>query len=74
MANKQCDGNCLGCSFQQQVYCSAQRTYQMMKNEEALFARLAVLEEAIGRFNSPESVFNPLEAKKEAQKEAGAEE
>ena len=74
MANKQCDGNCLGCSFQQQVYCSAQRTYQMMKNEEVLFARLASLEEAVGRFSNPAQVFNPLEAKKDAQKEAGAEE
>ena len=74
MANKACDGNCLGCSFQQQVYCSAQRTYQMMKNEEVLFSRLAALEEAVGRFSNRDSVFNPLEAKKEAQNEAGVEE
>lgn len=66
MANKTCDGNCLGCSFQQQTYCSAQRTYQMMKNEEVLFSRLSVMEEALealekafSKFGEG-SVFNPL--------------
>lgn len=40
MAEKTCTGECLKCSFQQQVYCSAQRTYAIMANQEAIVERL----------------------------------
>lgn len=58
MAGKTCDGNCLGCSFQQQTYCSAQRTYQLMKNEEALFSHLTTMEEAIAALRDAFSKFS----------------
>ena len=87
MATKTCDGNCLSCSFQQQVYCAAQRTYQMMKNQEVFSTRLANMEEAVealrtafSRFNSEGVIINPLvkpqraEKEKDAQSEVGAEE
>ena len=49
MENK-CTGDCLKCSFGQQVYCSAQRTYGLMKNQEAIVERLDRLESALSEF------------------------
>ena len=69
MPEKKCTGECLKCTFQQQVYCSAQRTYAIMLNQEAIVARLDRLEGILSRFDSP-ATFNPLEDK--AQSGAGA--
>ena len=66
MAENKCTGECLKCSFQQQVYCSAQRTYAMMLNQEAIVKRLDAL---LARFE-PNEIINPLEDN--AQKGSGA--
>ena len=55
--SKQCTGDCLKCSFQQQTYCSAQRSYAILKNQEAIYARLETIEKAL----EGESLI-PLEA------------
>ena len=55
-----CTGECLKCSFQQQVYCSSQRTYAMMRNQEAIVARLDLIQQALSRFDSKD-IINPLE-------------
>lgn len=79
MAANVCDGNCLGCSFQQQTYCAAQRTYALLKNEEALFSHISNLEEAVAalgtafkRFGGDDQIINPFE-ETNAQKGDGAE-
>ena len=69
MAEKSCTGECLKCSFQQQTYCSAQRTYAIMRNQEAIVNRLDRLEQMLSRFESIEII--PLEDN--AQKDSGAE-
>ena len=69
MAQNNCSGDCLKCSFQQQTYCSAQRTYAMMLNQEAIVARLDRLEAALSRFDTQDII--PLEDK--AQMDDGAE-
>ena len=66
MAENKCTGECLKCSFQQQVYCSAQRTYAMMLNQEAIVKRLDAM---LARFE-PNEIINPLEDN--AQKGSGA--
>lgn len=65
-----CTGDCLKCSFQQQTYCSAQRTYGLMKNQEAIVARLDEIEEKLSAF-APGKMINLLEDN--AQKGSGAE-
>ena len=76
MEGRKCDGNCLGCSFQQQTYCSAQRTYALLKNQEAMFSHIGNLEEALAamktafeRFGGEGKIINPFE-KVESPKEA----
>lgn len=71
MAAQTCTGDCLKCSFQQQTYCAAQRTYGLMKNQEAIVARLDAIAAALSSF-TPGQVFNPMEDS--AQKDSGAEE
>lgn len=78
MANKTCDGNCLGCSFQQQMYCAAQRSYAISKNQETMFSHLANIEEAISaleialeRFNGDEQIINPFDRSLEATQNDG---
>lgn len=46
---KKCTGDCLKCSFQQQMYCTSQRAYQMMKNQEALFNKLEELSKSFAK-------------------------
>ena len=70
MAENTCTGDCLKCSIQQQMYCSAQRTYAIMRNQEAIVARLDRLDQALGKLIGPvEGIINPIEA----QKDSGAE-
>ena len=69
MAAQTCTGDCLKCSFQQQTYCAAQRSYGIMKNQEAIVARLDALAAALAAF-TPGQVFNPMEDN--AQKGSGA--
>lgn len=65
-----CTGDCLKCSFQQQTYCAAQRSYGIMKNQEAIVARLDAIEIALASF-APGKIINLLEDN--AQKGSGAE-
>ena len=69
MADKACTGDCLKCSFQQQTYCSAQRTYAILKNQEAIVNRLDILEDIVSGFAEKEII--PLEDN--AQHGSGAE-
>lgn len=69
MANT-CTGDCLKCSFQQQVYCSAQRSYAIMENQRAVVERLDRLEQAVASLTAHDII--PLEENK-AQIPAGVE-
>ena len=40
MADWTCTGECLKCNLQQQTYCSAQRSYAILRNQEAIVERL----------------------------------
>lgn len=66
MAENKCTGDCLKCSFQQQVYCAAQRTYAMMENQRAIVERLDRLEARLAE--------TPVPLISIAQKGDGAEE
>jgi len=69
MAENKCTGECLKCSFQQQVYCSAQRTYAIMNNQEAIVNRLDIIEDMLSGFERKDII--PLEDS--AQNGSGAE-
>ena len=71
MAERTCTGDCLKCSFQQQTYCAAQRSYGIMKNQEAIVAKLDAIISSLPKFTSNEIIS--LLNKDSAQKEAGAE-
>ena len=67
MPEKKCTGECIKCSFQQQIYCAAQHGHAIMAFMPAIIERLDRLDSKFG----PAEVFNPL--KEEAQKGPGAE-
>ena len=69
MADRQCTGECLKCSFQQQVYCAAQRTYGIMENQRNIVSRLEHIEAAIQSLTSNDLI--PLKEDK-AQSSGGA--
>lgn len=71
MEQKTCSGDCLKCTFQQQVYCAAQRSYGIMKNQEAMVARLDNIERRLGAFAAQEGPLINLNENK-AQIEVGA--
>ena len=68
MPEKKCTGECIKCTFQQQVYCAAQHGHAIMAFMPAIIERLDRLESRFGRAD----IFNPLE-KEEAQNVPGAE-
>lgn len=70
MAEKVCSGDCLRCSFQQQVYCAAQHGHAIMAVMPVLVARLDRIEAALAGFAPKEEIINPLGI--EAQKGSGA--
>jgi len=72
MAENKCSGDCLKCSFQQQVYCAAQRSYAMMENQRAIVERLDRISEAIGSITASNNII-PLTKDSEAQNSGGAE-
>ena len=69
MAENTCSGECIKCSFQQQIYCAAQHGHAVMNNQRSIIARLERIEAALAR---PAALINPLEEKK-AQEGTGAE-
>ena len=70
MAEHTCTGDCLRCSLQQQVYCSAQRTHAIMGNQEAIIARL---DEIAARLSALRSDGPMIRFETKAQKGSGAE-
>lgn len=68
MADRVCNGECIKCLFQQQVYCAAQHGHAIMAFMPAIIERLDRLETKFGNAN----IINPLE-KDEAQRGPGAE-
>lgn len=66
MPDKKCTGECIRCTFQQQVYCAAQHGHAIMAVMPAIIERLDRLDAKFGQAE----IFNPL--KEEAQKTAGA--
>lgn len=71
MAENTCTGDCLKCNLQQQMYCSAQRTYAMMRNQEAIVARLDALDAKLAAFAPQQPMIRLKE--NEAQNGPGAE-
>ena len=71
MAENVCSGECIKCSFQQQIYCAAQHGHAIMNNQRAIIARLERIENAISGPSGPGALINPLEERK-AQEWAGA--
>ena len=71
MAENTCSGDCLRCSIQQQMYCSAQRTYAIMRNQEAIVARLDALDSKLSAFSNQQPMIR-LEGN-DAQNGSGAE-
>ena len=57
-----CTGECIKCSFQQQIYCGAQLAHGIIKNQEAIVARLDALDAKVSGFGVAPSI-NPLEQK-----------
>ena len=66
MAENTCTGDCLKCNMQQQTYCSAQRSYAILRNQEAIVARL---DRVLARLEGPVEGIRET-----AQKDPGAEE
>lgn len=71
MPEKKCSGECIRCTFQQQVYCAAQHGHAIMAFMPAIIERLDRLGESLSKFG-PAEVFNPLK-EDEAQPSPGAE-
>lgn len=70
MAENRCTGDCLNCSLQQQVYCAAQRTFGIMKNQESIVSRLDVIQAALTAFGTRPIIHLK---ENEAQRDSGAE-
>ena len=68
MPEKKCTGECIKCSFQQQIYCAAQHGHAIMAVMPAIIERLDRLEARFG----PAALLNPLKDDG-AQNDPGAE-
>lgn len=44
---KVCNGECIKCSFGQQVYCAAQHGHAILENQKAIIRRLDIIAEAM---------------------------
>ena len=64
MAENTCTGECIKCSFQQQIYCAAQHGHAIMNNQRAIVERLDRLEASIAAIGRPQALINPLEAQR----------
>ena len=65
-----CTGDCIKCSFQQQIYCAAQHGHAIMAIMPNIIERLTRIEAAFAAGEGM-TFINPLEDK--AQESAGAE-
>ena len=70
MAEK-CSGECIKCSMQQQLYCSAYMSHAIMENQRVIVERLDLTDKAVSSLTERSDIINPFEEKK-AQKSAGA--
>ncbi len=71
MAEHVCNGECIKCSFQQQIYCAAQHGHAIMNNQRAIVERLDRIEQGLASIASPAQLINPMEDN--AQDRPGAE-
>ena len=71
MAENVCKGECIKCSFQQQIYCAAQHCHAIMNNQKAIVERLDRLEAGIAVIARPQALVNPI-GEPQAQKADGA--
>lgn len=71
MAEGTCTGDCLKCNMQQQMYCAAQRSYAIMRNQEAIVARLDALDARLAAFAPQQPMIRLIG--NEAQNGSGAE-
>ena len=69
---KECTGDCLKCSFQQQVYCTSHFTYEMWRKQGNLEEAITRLEASISVLTDKNNIINQLEDNK-AQNPGGAE-
>ena len=72
---KQCTGECIKCSFQQQVYCSVQRTYTIMGALNTLATKLEAIEKSLTSIESmlsSEGLIDPFKIEEKAQDGRGA--
>lgn len=65
MADKTCTGSCLQCSFQQQTYCAAQRSYLLVEAMKGVVERLGRLETAVLALSSKEEIIDVAEAQRD---------
>lgn len=73
MAENTCTGECIKCSFQQQIYCAAQHGHAIMNNQRAIVERLDRLEAAMASVSRPEVLINPLKKNKAQEADGAAE-
>lgn len=70
MAENTCTGECIKCSFQQQIYCAAQHGHAIMNNQRAIVERLDRMEQILSGMTAPAGLINPMEDS--AQEDPGA--
>ena len=60
---KECSGECLGCSLQQQIFCSSSRTFAIMENQRKIVERLDSLAAIVNRIAVPPEEVVPARKK-----------
>ena len=61
MAENTCTGECIKCSFPQQVYCAAQHGHAILQNQKAIVERLDQIEQGLAVVAGPRQLINPIE-------------
>ena len=65
---KKCNGDCLKCSMQQQIYCSAQMSNILMGKVTEMEKDIASMKSAMSE-KQTDDVFNPFDTKEDSPKE-----
>ena len=61
MPEKKCTGDCIKCSLQQQIYCSAQYSHEILAKQHSLEDRLNSLAARLDSLTTaPANIINPL--------------
>ena len=68
---KTCSGDCMQCSMQQRVYCSAQMTRMNIDTLNAIQESLAQIKEILQKIDKDDddTLFNPLQQTEEENQE-----